>query len=119
VEVNLRILLQKLAHQSGFVSRQIVRDDVNLLVPGAQLDDFLPIVSGKTKIPGIKIPDTRIIRLMEVLLNAGIQLNGWRTAQIHQAILTAFALSPDTYGLTQIRYDLRKLRAHSLLERDG
>jgi len=52
----------------------------------------LPIVSGKTKIPGIKIHDTRIIRLMEVLLNAGTQLNGWRTAQIHQAILTAFGL---------------------------
>ena len=79
----------------------------------------LPIVSGKTKIPGIKIHDTRIIRLMEVLLNAGTQLNGWRTAQIHQAILTAFGLSPDTYGLTQLRYDLRKLRAHGLLERDG
>ena len=79
----------------------------------------LPIVSGKTKIPGIKIHDTRIIRLMEVLLNAGTQLNGWRTAQIHQAILTAFGLCPDTYGLTQLRYDLRKLRAHGLLERDG
>ena len=56
---------------------------------------------------------------MEVLLNAGTQLNGWRTAQIHQAILTAFDLSPDTYGLTQLRYDLRKLKAHGLLERDG
>src|SRR5882672_5224519 len=79
----------------------------------------LPIVSGKTKIPGIKIQDTRIIRLLEVLLNAGTQLNGWRTAQIHQAILTAFGLSADTYGLTQLRYDLRKLKAHGLLERDG
>lgn len=53
----------------------------------------LPIVSGKTKTPGIKIQDTRLIRLMEVLLNAGTQLNGWRTAQVHQAILTAFGLS--------------------------
>ena len=79
----------------------------------------LPVVSGKSKIPGIKIQDTRMIRLMEVLLNAGTQLNGWRTAQIHQAILTAFALSSDTYGLTQLRYDLRKLKAHGLLERDG
>jgi hypothetical protein len=79
----------------------------------------LPVDSGKTKIPGIKIQDTRMIRLMEVLLNAGAQLNGWKTAQIHQAILTAFALSPDTYSLTQLRYDLRKLKAHGLLERDG
>jgi repressor of nif and glnA expression len=56
---------------------------------------------------------------MEVLLNAGTQLNGWRTAQIHQAILNAFGLSADIYGLTQLRYDLRKLKAHGLLERDG
>jgi hypothetical protein len=41
VEVNPRILLQELAHQIGFVGRQIVQDDVNLLVPGAQRDDFL------------------------------------------------------------------------------
>jgi hypothetical protein len=32
----------------------------------------LPLTSGKTKIPGIKVQDTRMIRLMEVLLNSGI-----------------------------------------------
>jgi hypothetical protein len=79
----------------------------------------LPIVSGKTKIPGIKIQDTRMIRLMEVLLHGGTQLNGWRTAHIHHTILTTFALSSDTYTLTQLRYDLRKMKAHALLERDG
>lgn len=79
----------------------------------------LPIISGKTKIPGIRIQDTRMIRLMEVLLNSGTQLNGWRTAQIHQAILTTFGLSPTNYTLTQLRYDIRKMKAHGLLERDG
>jgi hypothetical protein len=79
----------------------------------------LPITSGKTKIPGIRIQDTRMIRLMEVLLNSGTQLNGWRTAQMHQAILTTFGLSPTTYTLTQLRYDIRKMKAHGLLERDG
>src|SRR3982751_6493061 len=69
----------------------------------------LPIASGKVKIPGIKIQDIRMLRLMEVLLNAGIQLNGWRTAQIHQAILATFGLSTDGYTLTQLRYDLRKM----------
>ncbi|NUN01349.1 MAG: hypothetical protein HUU41_09560 [Bryobacteraceae bacterium] len=42
----------------------------------------LPIPSGKTKIPGIKIQDTRMIRLMEVLLHAGTKIGGWRTAQL-------------------------------------
>jgi hypothetical protein len=78
-----------------------------------------PLCSGKSKIPGIKIQDTRMIRLMEVLLHGGPQLGGWRTAQIWQAILTAFALSPELYTLNQLRYDLRKMKGHGLLERVG
>ena len=56
---------------------------------------------------------------MEVLLHGGTQLNGWRSADIHQAILTTFRLPDSTYTLTQLRYDLRKLKAHGLLERIG
>src|SRR5262249_13137766 len=44
---------------------------------------------------------------------------GWRTSDIHQAILACFAPSAERYTLTQLRYDLRKLKAHGLLERDG
>ena len=79
----------------------------------------LPVVVGKTKIAGIKIHDTRMMRLMEVLLHGGTQLNGWRSADIHQAILTTFGLSVSTFTATQLRYDLRKLKAHGLLERIG
>jgi hypothetical protein len=79
----------------------------------------LPVPSGKSKIPGIKIQDTRMIRLMEVLLHGGPQLNGWRTVQIWEALLTAFALSPQAYTLNQLRYDLRKMKGHGLLERMG
>lgn len=79
----------------------------------------LPVSSGKSKIPGIKIHDTRMIRLMEVLLHGGPQLNGWRTAQIWEALRTAFALSPQAYTLNQLRYDLRKMKGHGLLERVG
>jgi hypothetical protein len=79
----------------------------------------LPVKVGTTKIAGIKIQDTRMIRLMEVLLHGGPQLHGWRTAQIHAAILSAFGLSPQAYFLTQLRYDLRKMKAHGLLERPG
>ena len=56
---------------------------------------------------------------MEVLLHGGTQLNGWRSADIHQATLTSFGLSADKYTLTQLRYDLRKMKAHGLLERNG
>jgi hypothetical protein len=79
----------------------------------------LPLTSGRTRVPGIKIHDTRIIRLMEVLLHSGTKIGGWRTAQIHEALLAAFALKAKNYTLTQLRYDLRKLKAHGLIERDG
>jgi len=79
----------------------------------------LPATAGRTKIPGIKIQDTRMVRLMEVLLHGGPQLVGWRTAQIHTAILEAFGLTTDTYSLTQLRYDVRKMKAHGLLQREG
>ena len=39
--------------------------------------------------------------------------------KIHHAVLTAFHLCDKAYGLNQLRYDLRKLKAHGLLERDG
>ena len=79
----------------------------------------LPIAFGHSRVPGIKIHDTRMIRLMEVLLHSGTKLGGWRIAQIHQAILTAFGLKAENYTLTQLRYDLRKMKAHGLVERDG
>jgi hypothetical protein len=41
MELNPGILFQELTHQGGFVSRQIVQDDVNLLAPGANRNDLL------------------------------------------------------------------------------
>jgi len=75
----------------------------------------LPTALGHTRIPGIKIHDTRMMRLLEVLLHGGPQLAGWRTAAMHAAILAAFGLTADRYSLTQLRYDVRKLKAHGLL----
>ena len=79
----------------------------------------LPITIGSVRYPGIKIHDTRIIRLLEVLLHAGNTVGGWSAKQIHERVLTSFQLSSKTYGLNQLRYDLRKLKGHGLLERDG
>jgi hypothetical protein len=79
----------------------------------------LPIVTGSVYYAGIKIHETRIIRLLEVLLHAGNNLGGWSAKHIHQVILQSFQLSEKSYGLNQLRYDLRKLKGHGLLERDG
>jgi len=79
----------------------------------------LAIVRGRSKVAGIKIHDTRMIRLMEVLLHSGAKIGGWRSAEMHQAILTAFGIQAPHYTLNQLRYDLRKMKAHGLLERHG
>src|SRR5208337_4058515 len=79
----------------------------------------LPITIGSVRYPGIKIHETRIIRLMEVLLHGGTHVGGWTAKEIHQAVLTTFDLSSRAYGLNQLRYDLRKLKGHALLQRDG
>jgi hypothetical protein len=79
----------------------------------------LPITIGAVRYPGIKIHDPRTIRLLEVLLHNGSTVGGWTTKQIHQTVLTAFRLSAKQYGLNQLRYDLRKLKGHGLLQRDG
>jgi hypothetical protein len=79
----------------------------------------LPITVGSVRYPGIKIHDTRVLRLLEVLLHGGNTVGGWTARQIHQAVLTTFQLSPKTYALNQLRYDLRKLKGHGLLQRDG
>lgn len=77
----------------------------------------LPIQLGRSRVPGIKIHDTRVLRLMEVLLDGGTQITGWRSRQMHEAVLEAYGLTEQTYTLGQLRYDLRKLKAHGLVER--
>ena len=79
----------------------------------------LPITIGTVRYPGIRIQDVRIIRLLEVLLHGGTTVGGWTAQQIHQAVLAAFDLPAKAYGLNQLRYDLRKLKGHGLLQRDG
>ena len=79
----------------------------------------LPITAGTVRFPGIKIHDTRMIRLMEVLLHNGTTVAGWPSSQIHAAILESFGIPEKRYRLNQLRYDLRKLKGHGLLERDG
>jgi hypothetical protein len=56
--------------------------------------------------------------LLEVLLHAGTEVGGWTAREIHQAVLDPFELSERQYGLNSLRYDLRKLKGHGLLNRE-
>lgn len=114
--------LDKVRHVLGAVTDRFAQFEAQALDVHVDFPLFqrlaLPIPRGSTKIPGIKLHDTRMLRLMEVLLHAGTKVLGSRTIDIHQAILSSFGLTPESYTLTQLRYDLRKMKAHALLERD-
>jgi hypothetical protein len=58
-----------------------------------------------------------VIRLLELLLHGGTHVGGWTAKDIHQSVLTTFGLSERSYGLNQLRYDLRKLRGHGFWAR--
>ena len=69
------------------------------------------------RMAGIRLENDRIIRLLEVLMHSCSHLGGQSAAQIHQAVLDAHQLQPDQYTRNQLAYDLRKLKAHGLIER--
>jgi hypothetical protein len=77
----------------------------------------LPVVKGKVRTAGIRVQDARMIRLLEVLLHAAVGLGGWTTRQVLEEIHQRFGLTPERYSLNSLRYDLRKLKGHGLLER--
>jgi hypothetical protein len=116
---NLQAVREKFQHiTSRFATYQAQWLNVHVDFPLLQRI-ALPITIGSVRYPGIKIHETRIIRLMEVLLHASMQVGGWTAKEIHQAVLTTFGLSESKYRLNQLSYDLRKLKGHALLERDG
>jgi len=50
-------------------------------------------------------------------MHSSSQINGISATNLHQAILDAYPLTPEQYTRNQLAYDLRKLRAHGLIER--
>ncbi len=77
-----------------------------------------PVKRGKNKIAGLRLDQVRITRLLECLLRRGAgSLGGWKSKELHAAILDAFEIKHAQYPIDALRYDLRKLRAHAVIER--
>ena len=74
---------------------------------------------GKRRVPGLKLEDDRVIRLLEVLLQPGTFVADWASREVHTRLLARHRLTDQAYRLGQLRYDLGKLRAHRLVERIG
>lgn len=77
-----------------------------------------PVIQGRTRVAGIRIESARLARLLGLLLRgAPGNLRGWRSCELHEVVLKAFELRKCDYTINQLRYDLRKLKQHGLVER--
>lgn len=77
-----------------------------------------PVTVGRTRIAGVRLDQRRVMRVLEVIVRGlGGHLRRWTAAELHQQVLEAFELKAGSYSLNQLRYDLRKLRGHGLVER--
>jgi hypothetical protein len=78
-----------------------------------------PTLIGQRRVPGLKLHDDRVIRLLETLLHPGGFVHNWTSRELHTRVVARHRLTDDDYRLSQLRYDLSKLRAKGLIERIG
>lgn len=78
-----------------------------------------PVQVGQHRVPGLRLQDDRVIRLLDVLLHPGSFVADWTSRDVLARLLDRHRLTDTDYRLTQLRYDLGKLRAHGLVERIG
>jgi len=78
-----------------------------------------PIQVGKRRVPGLRLQDDRVIRLLDVLLHPGSFVADWTSRDALARLLERHRLAETDYRLSQLRYDLGKLRAHGFVERIG
>jgi hypothetical protein len=78
-----------------------------------------PTLIGQRRVPGLKLHDDRVIRLLETLLHPGGFVRNWTARELHTRVIARHHLTADEYRLSQLRYDLSKLRAKGLVERIG
>jgi hypothetical protein len=116
---NLPLLHQKLAA----TNERCMTEQAELLssaIDSGQLAELAaPTLIGTRRIPGLKLHDDRVIRLLDTLLYPGGFLRDWTTREVHTRVAARHHLAADEYRLSQLRYDLSKLRAKGLVERIG
>ncbi len=78
-----------------------------------------PTLIGQRRVPGLKLHDDRVIRLLETLLHPGGFVRNSTARELHTRVVARHPLASDQYRLSQLRCDLSKLRAKDLVERIG
>jgi hypothetical protein len=77
----------------------------------------LPVMVGQTKIAGLHVYQQRINRMLEVLLHDNRSIGQWKSMDVRNKILENFEVPETEYSRNQVIYDIRKLRAHGLVEK--
>jgi hypothetical protein len=116
---NLPLLRQKLAATND----RTLALQANLLAStvdsGLLADLARPTIVGQRRVPGLRLHDDRVIRLLDTLLHPAAFAGEWTTRELHTRVLARHRLTDTDYRLSQLRYDLAKLRAKGLVHRVG
>jgi hypothetical protein len=113
--------LGEFEHKAGQVLDRYTETEAVMMNCHADVDYFLkhskPLMQGQTKISGLHPYQERINRLMEVLLHDNRSVSEWKSMDVRQKIITSFDMDEQLYSRNQLIYDIRKLRAHGLVEK--
>jgi hypothetical protein len=116
---NLPLLHERL----GATNERCLAEQAELLASAVDTGQLAaltaPTLIGQRRVPGLKLHDDRVIRLLETLLYPGGFVRDWTSRELHTRIVARHHLIGDEYRLSQLRYDLSKLRAKGLVERIG
>jgi hypothetical protein len=67
--------------------------------------------------PGLRFGQPRVMALFAALSRFAPALNGFSNAEVREAVQALLNLSPDEYTVSQMSYDLRRLRLKGLIVR--
>jgi len=116
---NLALLHERLAA----TNERCLAEQAELLASAVDTGQLAALAAstlvGQRRIPGLKLHDDRVIRVLETLLHPAGFVRDWTTRELHTRVVVRHHLSDDEYRLSQLRYDLSKLRAKGLVERIG
>ena len=115
--------LPKLVERMAETNQRFLDAQAELLASTVDQGDLArlaqPISVGQRRVPGLRLQDDRVIRLLDVLLHPGGFVADWTSREVLARLLARHRLAEPDYRLSQLRYDLGKLRAHGLVERLG
>jgi hypothetical protein len=76
-----------------------------------------PVVGHDYRAAGLRFGDRRVLALMHTLCLFAVLPTGVRHRDVHAHVAQLLGRAMDTYGPSQMTYDLRRLRLHGLIER--